>query len=995
MGRRLARIGNPLIPVMLGLAVMAGCGGDSSVSVKQPNPPPPAGPMVNGTVRMPNGQVALQPAWLDRFAALAVKQVLAVTGNTQPVGQGVIVTLVRLDNQGNQIVAAGNNTAPTYPTGQYHLSLPGGYTEETAGGRFQLSVGDDNSNTLTRALVFSTYDAVDVDFASETAVKLILAKARSLRLPLDRFTMDGIRNLVQAVRDLPGTGYGNNVEQMNNDAVTIAAADPTIQDLVNIAANIEPTETPTLLPRVTSTPTNTILMFTPTITPTSPPTSTPPALATPTNTPTPVTPAATATPTNTVAPATVTATNTSMPATATPTNTSAPATATPTNTSAPVTATPTNTGIAATATPTDTGIPVTATPTNTGVSATATPTNTGVSATATPTNTGVPASATPTNTGVPATATPTNTGIAATATPTDTGIPATATPTNTSVPPTATPSATPRQATATPSGTPTPTGPPASIKVVIAPGGGSKGSCRGTCSGGPDAGNPCGQNVDCGTVSAGTPTPSCAGTKACVGGPYNGLACTSSVNCNGCDPDRICTAAGTPLACCTGAAAGSCPAVGSCALVVGSVPVKLPLNGVCLPRSYPPGDVDCSTNVECHTCVGGANDGKTCGKTANDCPSGSCSGNGTCQLAGLSFVPGTENANNEIPLTIPQSSLILNPAVVSGIGAVCVAAGGDGTGLIDCVGGEVNLNATSIHDHNTTPKVCLTGTKTGSTCTKNSDCPSGTCNNTCVNGTKAGSNCTSSADCSGGGTCMGNSMHGPYTAAAPTPGMPDDPTCTSKVKQPDGSMSYACLEQDKQCSGGTNAGAVCTADTDCPGSSCALCNIGATQTCSGGTNAGKSCSTASDCPSGTCVITAKHPGVCNSPSQVVQSGTYAAGDMAIALPLGLTILSSPQANGAPPTDGSWGPDGLPCTGDEPGAASPPVTVLLSTGTNIVYVYDANNIAGTVVTAQVNGHGVSCPNLIGGTVTGMTLGGGFGAVDSTAGDIATIFQFLGQ
>ncbi len=550
--------------------------------------------------------------------------------------------------------------------------------------------------------------------------------------------------------------------------------------------------------------------------------------------------------------------------------------------------------------------------------------------------------------------------------------------------------------TATATASASPTGTPGSpILVVIAPGGGSSGSCRGTCSGGPDAGQPCGLNTDCGTVPAGTPTPSCGGTKACVGGPYNGMTCTSASQCNGCDPDRICTAAGTPLACCTGAAAGSCPAVGSCALVVGSVPVKLPLNGVCLPRSYPPGDVDCSTNIECYTCVGGANDGKTCGKTANDCPSGSCSGNGTCQLAGLSFVPGTENANNEIPLTIPQSSLILNPAVVSGIGAVCVAAGGDGTGLIDCVGGEVNLNATSIHDHNTTPKVCLTGTKTGSTCTKNSDCPSGTCNNTCVNGTKAGSNCTSSADCSGGGTCMGNSMHGPYTAAAPTPGMPDDPTCTSKVKQPDGSMSYACLEQDKQCSGGTNAGAVCTADTDCPGSSCALCNIGATQTCSGGTNAGKSCSTASDCPSGTCVITAKHPGVCNSPSQVVQSGTYAAGDMAIALPLGLTILSSPQANGAPPTDGSWGPDGLPCTGDEPGAASPPVTVLLSTGTNIVYVYDANNIAGTVVTAQVNGHGVSCPNLIGGTVTGMTLGGGFGAVDSTAGDIATIFQFVAQ
>jgi hypothetical protein len=80
-------------------------------------------------------------------------------GNTQPVGQGVIVTLVRLDNQGNEIVAAGTSTAPTFPTGQYHLTLPSGYTEDSAGGRLQVWVGSD-SNTLTRALVFSAYDVV-------------------------------------------------------------------------------------------------------------------------------------------------------------------------------------------------------------------------------------------------------------------------------------------------------------------------------------------------------------------------------------------------------------------------------------------------------------------------------------------------------------------------------------------------------------------------------------------------------------------------------------------------------------------------------------------------------------------------------------------------------------------------------------------------------------------------------------------------------------------
>jgi len=458
--------------------------------------------------------------------------------------------------------------------------------------------------------------------------------------------------------------------------------------------------------------------------------------------------------------------------------------------------------------------------------------------------------------------------------------------------------------------------------------------------------------------------------------------------CNGCDPNQICISAGVPVACCTGYVLGTCPLVGSCAVVQGSFPIRVALNGVCLPRSYPPGDVDCTTDAECHTCAGGDNAGKTCGKKVTDCPNGSCSASGTCQLAGLSIVSGTKNANNDIPLTVPQSSLVLNPAMVSGIGAVCVRAGGDGTGLMDCDGGHANLNATSSRDHNTTPhSVCNAGTTNqGQTCTKDSDCgttaPEGSCYN-------------------------GNGLHGPYP---PTHGLPDDSTCSSKLLQPDGSWGYGCLEETKQCSGGTNEGAVCTTDADCPGSTCAFCSIGTTQTCAGGSKAGKACSTATDCPGGTCVIKAVHPGVCNSPSQVVQSGSFTAGDIAIALPLGITILSAPVASGPPPAN--WGLDGLACTADDTAAPSPPVTVLLSTGTNSVTVFDANNIASSEIApdsecgggpcngcggkscvAKISGKAGSCTNLTAGNLSGVVLGGGFPATDSQAGDIATIFQFV--
>ena len=266
--------------------------------------------------------------------------------------------------------------------------------------------------------------------------------------------------------------------------------------------------------------------------------------------------------------------------------------------------------------------------------------------------------------------------------------------------------------------------------------------------------------------------------KKCVGGPLNNNSCANGNDCNGCTQPS---------------------AVGSCAIIGGLVTSpKVPLNGVCIPRSSPPGDVACVTNVECKICVGGPDAGRTCTTDAQcrlcqggtnpgtpctsnanctgggTCPAAgpTCTGAGTCQLDRLNIVVGTPDVNDEATLTVPQASVILAPAVVPGIGTVCVGAGGDGLGVIDCDGGRAGLNIALSRDHNTSPQVCLSGDNAAKTCTTNADCPNAAvgseCNlqnaggavglpdepNRCKGGTNDGTACTTNAQCTGGGTCQ-------------------------------------------------------------------------------------------------------------------------------------------------------------------------------------------------------------------------------------------------
>src|SRR5262249_32910199 len=163
-------------------------------------------------------------------------------------------------------------------------------------------------------------------------------------------------------------------------------------------------------------------------------------------------------------------------------------------------------------------------------------------------------------------------------------------------------------------------------------------------------------------IPADCPGGSCGGTKTCVGGPYNGLTCTTGPAgnegrpCGGCDPARICTSAGVPFACCTGSGTGpTCPLVGSCAIVPSAfaVPVaaRREIYCACSAPGGPPGDGRCTTNGQFHTRRGGGNSGLPC-VTDTNCPSGTCSGSGTCQLAKLDLVPGAQDGNGERPLTI-------------------------------------------------------------------------------------------------------------------------------------------------------------------------------------------------------------------------------------------------------------------------------------------------------------------------------------------------------
>ncbi len=474
--------------------LQAGCGGEAEVVVARPpsgthsptrpasTPTPVAADVVGGQVLLPSQSVASLSTW-QQFASVFASAVEALTGDVEPVGAGVNVRLIRIqqddiDENGN--IEGGDElaVAETDSDGRFTFDeddLPSGIGVDTC--RLLLQV--DAGGSATRALVYS--DAVDVSFESEAALRLILEAIADGNGELCDVSNSDIADIVDAVDAVDATVGGTTPAEINAAATAAASADEGVQQA--LAAALPPVDTPTAATEqpVTETPAVATATRTEaaTRTPTTAATRTPTGVVIPTRTFTPQsTPTGTAAATLTPRPATntPTRTNTSTPTrtntnTATRTNT-AVNTATHTNT-AVNTSTPTNTPTRTntlthtrTATLTHTVAPTntaTAQPTNTTVS---TPTGVPTGTAATHTPTGVPTSTAATETPV-ATDTPaqaTNTPAPATNTPvapTNTAVPPTNTPvppTNTAVPPSNTP--VPPTNTVVPSNTPTrtPTG---------------------------------------------------------------------------------------------------------------------------------------------------------------------------------------------------------------------------------------------------------------------------------------------------------------------------------------------------------------------------------------------------------------------------------------------------------------------------------------------------------------------------------------------------------
>jgi hypothetical protein len=136
-----------------------------------------------------------------------------------------------------------------------------------------------------------------------------------------------------------------------------------------------------------------------------------------------------------------------------------------------------------------------------------------------------------------------------------------------------------------------------------------------------------------------------------------------------------------------------------------------------------------------------------------------------------------------------------------------------------------------------------------------------------------------------------------------------------------------------------------------------------------------------------------HPGVCNSPVHIVESGTFPAGGMLLYENLTLRIMTNSPCTGAGTpyscctgsgtgTCSSCSPN--PCPADNTpfnaGAGDLSASASVTTGTAVGTVHDANNSTGTVLTDTVTGIPFDCGNIDAGVVNDGKLGGAFTALD---------------
>jgi hypothetical protein len=229
------------------LLLFWGCGGDAGLSINTPSGQcvGGTGPQIEGVVRMPGGQVAQAGGAAERFANAIWSSAAAIEGSVRAVAAGVPVTLVELREED---VADGTDPGPleittTDEAGEFCLRLPGGTDHNVC--RYVVQVGNRDDGTLTRAFLFSSTDAADIDFQTEATVRVILQQIPPAMLC--DFAPDEIRNIYNAVRIAPGTATGQNADEINAVAASIAAADPVVEAAVLAAYERprSPTASPT------------------------------------------------------------------------------------------------------------------------------------------------------------------------------------------------------------------------------------------------------------------------------------------------------------------------------------------------------------------------------------------------------------------------------------------------------------------------------------------------------------------------------------------------------------------------------------------------------------------------------------------------------------------------------------------------------------------------------------------------------------------------------
>ncbi|MFN8644983.1 MAG: hypothetical protein U0802_26170 [Candidatus Binatia bacterium] len=229
--------------VIVGLLGAVGCGSDSNLSIDGTTAcGGGSGPRISGVVRLPNGRLARQDGPWQRFAAALVAPVEALTGTASPVGKGVTVELVELRPgdvaAGQQPGAVGRAT--TNRNGEFCIGLARDTGVDVC--RYQLRVGNQEDGTLTRAFVYAADQAIDIDYASEATVQVILAGIPPA--DLCEFSPEEIGDIHQAVRDIQGSDSAGTVAEINALATTVAANDPTVRALIAAAGNLpSPTAT--------------------------------------------------------------------------------------------------------------------------------------------------------------------------------------------------------------------------------------------------------------------------------------------------------------------------------------------------------------------------------------------------------------------------------------------------------------------------------------------------------------------------------------------------------------------------------------------------------------------------------------------------------------------------------------------------------------------------------------------------------------------------------